>query len=138
MGGRAPDTLTRPGDWADQAKCRGDGDLFFSDSTVEKRLAKMFCSGCPVKEICLAEAMAWESIRGHGQRFGVYGGLDAPERTELAAGQEAATGRKPADCPSEAAYNRHVRLGEPIDDGCRRAHRHAARAYTAIRKAAAR
>lgn len=138
MAGRAPDTLTRTGDWADNAACHGRGGLFFSDGKLQKQLAKTICQTCPVREACLADAMEWESIRGHSQRFGVYGGLDSDERAELAAGLDMATGRKPADCPSEAAYNRHIRLGEPIDDGCRRAHRDAARAYTAMRKAAAR
>jgi hypothetical protein len=31
-------------------------------------------------------------------------------------------GRPRAKCPSNGAYQRHVMLGEPIDDGCREAH----------------
>ncbi|GAB2714714.1 WhiB family transcriptional regulator [Streptomyces bullii] len=34
----------------------------------------------------------------------------------------AKSGRKPSACPSVSAYRRHLRLGEPIDDGCRAAY----------------
>ncbi|MGW7359425.1 WhiB family transcriptional regulator [Streptomyces sp. NPDC054802] len=51
----------------------------------------------------------------------------APKAAPEAAPGKAAAGKRRggrprAKCPSNGAYQRHVMLGEPIDDGCREAH----------------
>ena len=40
-------------------------------------LAKAVCSGCPVRQQCLDEAI------GNGEQYGIWGGLTAEERTSL-------------------------------------------------------
>lgn len=129
---QAPDTLPNALSWALRAACRGyDLADFFSDSRASIRWAKGVCGRCPVREECLAEALRAED----GSRYGIYGGLTPEERAELVAEVHSAppaeqpkqllppprTGRKPAQCGTRSAYQRHVRNGEPIDPACRAA-----------------
>ncbi|MEE4540957.1 WhiB family transcriptional regulator [Streptomyces sp. V4-01] len=130
-GHHAPDTLQRSDAWALRAACGSrDKETFFNERFLAD--ARAVCQGCPVREQCLDEALAVEGDASEDWRFGIYGGLTAKERVQLAAerktGRSTRRGRPPAPCPSESAYNRHVRKGEPIDDGCRLAHNAAARA----------
>jgi WhiB family transcriptional regulator, redox-sensing transcriptional regulator len=66
--------------WEEYAACRGtDPELFFPVSTtgpsaVQIRQAKEICARCPVRQPCLAYALAT------GQQFGIWGGLDETER----------------------------------------------------------
>jgi len=49
--------------------CRsGDADLWFAESPADLERAKRFCAGCPVREACLAGAMA------RREPWGVWGG----------------------------------------------------------------
>lgn len=111
-----PNTLPNALAWAEDAACKGfDLDLFFSDAARNVQEAKQVCGRCPVREECLDEALRAED----GSRYGISGGLTAEERTELVGRPK--TGRKPADCGTRSAYQRHVKKGEPIDDACRAA-----------------
>ncbi|MFB7663964.1 WhiB family transcriptional regulator [Kitasatospora sp. NPDC056138] len=65
------------------AACEGsDTALFFPDpeelgpETAEwaERRAKMMCAGCPVKSMCLADALE------RREPFGIFGGLNERER----------------------------------------------------------
>lgn len=128
---QAPATLPNALSWAEQAACKGeDLNRFFSEDKLKIALAKKICGRCPVRENCLAEALAAED----GSRYGISGGLTPAERTELAREQahveaqensrepaKPRTGRKPAECGTRSAYQRHVKKGEPIDDRCRAA-----------------
>ncbi|MFF0148956.1 MULTISPECIES: WhiB family transcriptional regulator [Amycolatopsis] len=49
--------------------CRSrDADLWFAESPAELERAKAFCAGCPVREACLAGALA------RREPWGVWGG----------------------------------------------------------------
>lgn len=72
--------------WRERAACRGvEPEVFYPvgagplvrDAVAE---AKRVCAGCPVRELCLADSMASEDP---ALRWGVTGGLSAPERAEL-------------------------------------------------------
>ncbi|MFI1734015.1 WhiB family transcriptional regulator [Streptomyces acidicola] len=126
----APNTLPNTLSWAEQAACRGRSlGEFFTDSQRGIVSAKRICRICPVREECLTEALRAED----GSRYGVYGGLTPAERAELVATPQPTadrkvevppppkTGRKPAECGTRSAYQRHVRKKEPIDAACRAA-----------------
>ena len=70
-------------DWMGDAACAGqDSKLWFprrGDWRTGNK-AKAICAACPVREDCLAMAMA-EPWRYRG---GIYGGLDPRERRSLA------------------------------------------------------
>ena len=80
-------THTFPPTWRDQAICRTrdiDAEVFDppATDTVEVAQAKMrqavgFCRQCPVRRICLAEALDADETAG------VWGGLTAAERRQL-------------------------------------------------------
>lgn len=132
MSRRAPDTLPNILAWAARAACKDqDLGLFFSDAEQKIVQAKAICAACPVRTACLDEALRAEATSSGA---GIFGGLTADERTELAterARQQAAaqgqeppkprTGRRPAPCGTRSAYQRHVKKREPIDDACRAA-----------------
>lgn len=123
----APDTLQRRDAWALRAACRrSDKETFFNERHLAT--AKAVCQGCPVREECLAEALAVEGSASKDWRFGIYGGLSSEERADLAGGTKAPSnlGRPIAPCGTNSAYHRHVRKREPIDAACRRAHTDAA------------
>lgn len=128
--GSAPLTTTSPRsiDWRQHAACRNKKlDLFFPDggtsvdrAQVKKditRRAKTICGRCPVRQACADWALD-EHIE-----YGIYGGLDETERRKIlrarGAIQQSGPGRPLAPCGTKAAYERHVRYGEPIDDACR-------------------
>ena len=49
--------------------CRnGDADLWFAESPAELEQAKALCTGCPVRDACLAGAL------DRGEPWGVWGG----------------------------------------------------------------
>lgn len=62
--------------WQADANCRGvDPDLFFPDGPgLDAQVAREICSDCPVRGDCLDYAI------DHGERFGIWGGLNDPER----------------------------------------------------------
>lgn len=73
-------------DWRPKAACRGfDPDMFFVSEDVENRqerrdreaAAKQVCTRCAVVDECLSYALA------AGERYGIWGGLNADERRAL-------------------------------------------------------
>lgn len=75
-------------DWRAAAVCAAAGtdpELFYPIDTgpageLALARAKRVCAGCPVRAQCLADAMALEDP---AERWGVIGGLSAPDRTAL-------------------------------------------------------
>jgi WhiB family redox-sensing transcriptional regulator len=73
-------------DWRERAVCREvDPELFYpvgvgAQVAEQTRQARQVCVGCPVRRVCLADVMASEDP---GLRWGVAGGLSAPERAAL-------------------------------------------------------
>lgn len=64
--------------WRRGAACAGlDPQLFFPDSDGDHLTPKRVCRACPVKEACLAHALA------HGEKFGIWGGKSENERRRL-------------------------------------------------------
>jgi hypothetical protein len=122
--------------WEEAAACRSlDAGLFYpakGDPEQEAR-AKAVCGRCPVRESCLAATMEEEKRLNPSDRDGVRGGLNGRERYVAQHGQmPARPRRKPAGkrkaaprplspCGTPAAYDRHVRRREPIDEACRTA-----------------
>jgi WhiB family transcriptional regulator, redox-sensing transcriptional regulator len=65
-------------DWRDDALCaQVDTELFFPVKGASTKAAKQVCQRCPAREECLAYALE------NDERFGVWGGLSAPERRAL-------------------------------------------------------
>jgi WhiB family redox-sensing transcriptional regulator len=64
--------------WMDDASCASvGGDLFFPETGGDVYAPKRVCAACGVRAQCLQYAL------DHGERFGVWGGLTANERTLL-------------------------------------------------------
>jgi hypothetical protein len=118
--------------WRAQAACIDTGDLMFPDPGDRRSVteAKRVCAGCPVMEVCLADAMDDEHGRSKANRFGIRGGLDTGQRYAKYRRQVPApairrpptSGKPLAPCGTQGAYDRHLRRGEPVDDACRKAH----------------
>ncbi len=68
--------ITNDDDWPLRAKCRGMNDALFPEGKGQKR-AKTVCMGCPVRSLCLAEAL------DNRIEWGVWGGLTERERRQL-------------------------------------------------------
>jgi WhiB family transcriptional regulator, redox-sensing transcriptional regulator len=65
-------------DWRIVAACRNvDPKVFFPQSDLFSNRAKLICSTCPVREQCLAWAMATDQLHG------VWGGKTAKERRRM-------------------------------------------------------
>ena len=75
------------------AACRhADPGTFFPSSDLFSNWAKLICSTCPVREKCLAWAIATR------QTDGIWGGLTAQERRRLGRARKKA----PAGPPGQA------------------------------------
>lgn len=73
------DLLERPA-WQKDALCREPkyaGVQFFPERGDDTRAAKRVCSGCLVRDECIAFALEM------GERFGVWGGTSERERRRL-------------------------------------------------------
>lgn len=65
--------------WADWAVCgETDPEAYFVEKGGSTRPAKRVCAGCPVRQECLDYALE------HDEAFGVWGGLSARERRDIA------------------------------------------------------
>lgn len=74
---KGPDvSVAQTDDWTLQARCRGMADALFPEGKDQKR-ARVVCMGCPVRAICLAEAL------DNRIEWGVWGGLTERERRQL-------------------------------------------------------
>ncbi len=69
-----PNTLP----WAERARCRGvDPRLFFPERQELPLLGLAYCRTCPVREQCLAEALAEPELKG------IWGGTTERERRRM-------------------------------------------------------
>ncbi|WP_308198068.1 WhiB family transcriptional regulator [Saccharopolyspora soli] len=107
-GGVAHDHSARPEPfqfprWRSGAACRGRVDLDFVEPTsAEAQQCRAVCAACPVREHCLAEALAT------AEPWGIWGGLDTDEREALAK----RTGHpEPAILPAHGTNTRYARHG---------------------------
>lgn len=126
-------------EWELSAACRHqDAELWFSSRTQARALA--ICEACPVLVPCRAAVLEREAGLPKCRRSGIVAGLTGAQRFDLEhAGQrrpqppEPATAdrprREPAPCGTRAAYQRHLRRREPIDDACRAANARSAGHY---------
>lgn len=74
----APTIQPDPPDWMGSALCaQVDPELFFPEKGGGTRAAKRVCGGCPVRQECLAAALA-----SH-EPDGVWGGLSPRQRRKL-------------------------------------------------------
>ena len=95
--GRLPRADTDPDLWRESAACRYmDPELFFPLSSTgrgaaDAQRAKAICAGCPVRQRCLAFALAT------GQEFGIWGGYDEAELRALHREQQLAERADGAD-----------------------------------------
>jgi len=71
-----------PPPWTEDARCaRSDPDAWHADiGTAEEAFAKAVCRNCPVLDECARWVMATEKPR---DRWGIFGGMSAPERSYL-------------------------------------------------------
>ena len=63
--------------WTASAACKGSALDFYSEDKNDIFMAKLICVGCPVRAICLEEAMKTK------ERYGVWGGTSEQERDAL-------------------------------------------------------
>ncbi|MFF0206024.1 WhiB family transcriptional regulator [Streptomyces sp. NPDC005017] len=129
--------------WELDASCRfQDAELWFSERTRD--LAVAVCQNCPVLLPCRETVLKREEGMAEGHRGGIVAGLTGPQRyaleragsrqgpapdTESAPGPTGRPRREPAPCGTRAAYQRHLRLQEPVDDACRAANARGAGFY---------
>lgn len=72
--------MAETNNWEDGALCREvDPELFFSLSKADKAAAIGVCKACPVRKLCLKDALEFPIAEQHGVR----GGLTARERRNL-------------------------------------------------------
>lgn len=122
-------SVTIAPEWHEQGACR---DFDFKAAGIDPwhpegtgrpardgvRLALTICAECPVKQLCLTEALADD------QQYGIRGGMTAPARARLKSGtqqpaQPARDITRPgAPCGTRSAYARHIRNGEQPDQAC--------------------
>lgn len=117
-------------DWRLQGACstHPEPDIWHATgATTQSRSdldeAKALCNSCPVRQACQDWALT------NREAYGLWGGLTEGERRRILririAGGEAEPrkgGRPLAACGTPSAYDRHIKLGEPVDDACRAAH----------------
>lgn len=125
-------------DWEPRAICRDlDPDLFFEPK--ERASAKAACARCPVTAECLEAVLAREEGLAATSRGGIFAGLTGGQRVAVAK-QRGQTKPRPkkrtpgpvnskAPCGTPAAYSRHLRNKEAVDDACREAHNTSRREY---------
>lgn len=67
--------------WRTRAACRGYGDDMFPDNNPAAIAhARQICAPCPVREQCLADAMATEGTASARNRYGIRAGLTGGQR----------------------------------------------------------
>ncbi|WP_326721933.1 WhiB family transcriptional regulator [Streptomyces sp. NBC_00243] len=128
-------------DWGLSATCRNeDPELWFSDRTRATAIA--ICNSCLVLQECRVAVLHREAGLPASDRAGIAAGLTGAQRHELdkrrtrrAEVPSSPPARVPppreeiAPCGTRAAYQRHVRKGEPPDDACRAANARGASIY---------
>jgi hypothetical protein len=144
----APDTLQPADTWRKQPACAAPQyadhrDLWFAEDSEREalRAAVKVCRGCPIRALCLATATIEEEGKGRQNRWGIRGGLTARQRwdadPQVTDREPQPSGKPLAPCGTPAAYDRHIRKKEPIDQPCRDAHARQKREREALKRAAA-
>lgn len=93
------------GGWDAQAACRGlNPRLFFpgpvsNASIAQAERARAVCDRCPVRALCLDDALAMEEGDKAADRIGIRGGLDGRERYALQVGHRPP--RRPLPIPDD-------------------------------------
>jgi hypothetical protein len=123
-------------DWRARAACRGLDDEMFPDSNAaDIAHAQQICAPCPVREQCLADAMATEGAASARNRYGIRAGLTGSQRRaryealrKQQTGQQKKTEpkpqpkkREPAKCGTRGGYQKHLREKTEICGPCRQA-----------------
>jgi hypothetical protein len=107
--------------WRLDGACRDkDPELWFPErsNSSEANAAKAICKQqCTVRDRCLEWAIE------QGVEFGVWGGTTYADRRRRGIKVKQGGIRELKGCGTSAAYDRHVKRKEPIDDDCREAHR---------------
>lgn len=129
--GSAPLTVTAlpiDDDWRQWATCQDEElDLFFPEGPQDyvraaTADAKAICGNCAVVTECRQWAL--DARIEHG----IYGGLDERQRRAIlrrtGAIKQRGSGRTKAPCGTRAAYDRHRKYGEDIDELCAAEGRH--------------
>lgn len=110
---------TDTANWRDQASCKTRPDLNWypgQGEQFDEQLA--VCAGCPVRDDCIAEALAATEY----DDLGIWGGMSQRQRTLLRRGQRNAKTRRPvAECGTRSGYMRHRKDGTVICEDCRAA-----------------
>lgn len=130
--GSVPDTL-RAADWRDRALCALPANRtvdFFPHPTDEQGIAKAtaLCEACPVRQLCLLDAIAQEGGSRPEYRWGIRGGLTGDQRFNrrrvlVRACGEAEPALRPrvAKCGTYSGYQKHLREKTDICAPCRKA-----------------
>jgi hypothetical protein len=135
--------------WRGYAACAelAEPDVMYPEASdkIGLEAARAVCAACPVKRECLDEALAEEGGRTKDSRFGVRAGRTPSQRFGIYQSRRPSSqtetkprgpGRSKSGCGTAAAYERHCRFGEPIDDSCRAAHNEKSRRHRARQRAA--
>lgn len=119
-------------EWTTRAACRAADPDLFDTCCAAKTVphdAATWCNACPVRQQCLDMAMRIEAGTAATYRFGIFGGLAPQQRADLFPTWAQQQGVSPhatrsglAPCGTAAAYRRHKRNNEPIDQACETAH----------------
>jgi WhiB family transcriptional regulator, redox-sensing transcriptional regulator len=124
-------------DWRNDAACIGNPHPFEPDDrggTHDWRTPRAICNGCPVRQMCLDDALAFEAGVPFILRWGMRGGMTPGERVDLEQKlhpREEAKRVTTAPCGTVTAYRRHKYRREPICQPCRDAANEANRARKA-------
>ncbi|MFJ8163847.1 WhiB family transcriptional regulator [Streptomyces sp. NPDC096136] len=114
---RAPDTAEPAHRWHHEAACLGQHRLFLPrnehgpEAVAKSAAAKRICDRCPVKEACLADAMASEGSTDPKLRAGIRGGLTPGDRYARHRRQRSNTPEPPT------LLDRYLGRTEAIEDG---------------------
>ncbi|MBK3631606.1 WhiB family transcriptional regulator [Streptomyces sp. MBT97] len=139
-------------EWELKALCKDmDPEIFFSKRTLG--LAKQTCRECPVQMACLEAALVREAGVAKAFRIGMVANttgaqryaIDKQRKSAKAATAKAETAAEPprkkptgrpkgsggdlAPCGTPAAYQRHIRNKEPVDQACKVANADSRRLY---------
>lgn len=111
------DPTVRPAWWQYAACASSNPSLFFVDQGESVDAAKRVCKDCPVRAVCLDEAIARNEL------FGIWGGMVRRER--LAEARRRGVHRKydtTVRCGTDEGFHRHIRWKEGACGPCREAH----------------